>query len=499
MSTTPPADPQVTSPVVCVRPLYVIPICLVATLGGLLFGYDTGVISGANESLKARFELTDAMLGFATSCVLLGCATGVLVVGPLSDRFGRKLAMFLAAAMFLMSAIGTAIPQDIGTFVVFRFVGGVGVGIASISTPMYIAEITPAHIRGRMVAINQIAIAGGLAASAFVNYGIAHSQGDSASSEVQAWLVQSGWRWMFAAGILPSIFFALCLLPIPESPRWLVERGREDRAEDILAKVAGRAFADTELASIKAALLQEKGTWSELFSPRLRVPLLLGISLAILQQVTGINAFLYFGPSIFRSLGESTGLDAGLLQAAVITAAGMLFTIIAILTVDKWGRRPLMLIGTTGMGISLVCMGALAQVLSDPAALANWMLAFILLYIACFGLSVGPVVWVILSEIYPTAIRGRALGLATFFLWMADYVVTQTFPMMNAEGSWLVQTFHHAFPFYVYAAFCVVLIVVVWKFTPETKGRTLEEIEHFWHARRAFPVIAEVQDDQLPA
>ena len=495
MSNTPPVEPDSAPTIVRVCLSYVIPICLVATLGGLLFGYDTGVISGAIESLVARFGLSNFMKGLASGCVLWGCATGVLVVGPLSDRFGRKLAMFLAAAMFLISAVGTSLPSDIWVFILFRFLGGVGVGIASISTPMYIAEITPAHIRGRMVAINQIAIAGGIAASAFVNYWIAHAHdvpGPEANAAAQAWLVQSGWRWMFAAGILPAIVFAICLLPIPESPRWLVERGREDRARTILTKVGGAAFADAEFTNIKTSLSQEKGTWSELFSSALLVPLLVGISLAILQQVTGINAFLYFGPSIFKSFSASSGLDAGLLQAIVITAAGMLFTIIAIATVDKWGRRPLMLIGTAGMGIGLVSIGLLAQSMRDPATLVGWSLAFTLLYIACFGLSVGPVVWVILSEIYPTAIRGRALGLATFFLWMADYLVTQTFPMMNAEGSWLVRTFHHAFPFYVYAAFCVVLIVVVWRFTPETKGRTLEEIERFWHARQklssGFPV-----------
>lgn len=482
MSTNPPANLSTSASTIQVRLSYIIPICLVATLGGLLFGYDTGVISGAIESLVARFGLSEFMKGLASSCVLIGCAAGVLAVGPLSDRFGRKLAMFLAAGMFLISAIGTSLPHDIWTFILFRFLGGVGVGIASISTPMYIAEITPAHIRGRMVAINQIAIAGGLAASAIVNYWITHSHGDTHSPEVQLWLRDQGWRWMFAAGILPSIIFAICLLPIPESPRWLVERGREDRARDILAKVGGGAFADSEFTSIRASLSQARGTWADLMSPRLRVPLLVGISLAVLQQVTGINAFLYFGPSIFKSFSARTGLDEGLLQAIVITAAGMLFTIIAIATVDKWGRRPLMLIGTTGMGVSLVGMGVLAQISKDPAYVMGLMLSLILLYIACFGLSVGPVVWVILSEIYPTAVRGRALGLATCFLWIADYIVTQTFPMMNAEGSWLVRTFHHAFPFYIYAAFCVVLIVVVWRFTPETKGRTLEEIEQFWHA-----------------
>jgi sugar porter (SP) family MFS transporter len=452
---------------------YLLGVCLVATLGGLLFGYDTGVISGAIEPLTARFGLGDFMKGWATGCVLIGCAAGVLLVGPLSDRFGRKLAMFLAAAAFLASAVGTAVPPDIRTFILFRFLGGLGIGIASISTPMYIAEITPARIRGRMVAVNQIAIVGGIAASAFVNYFIARG-GD------QSWLIQSGWRWMFGAGIVPAVVFALLLIAIPESPRWLVEQGRDGEARVVLGQVGGAAFADAEVAGIRAALAQERGTWGELFSRSLRRPLILGITLAILQQVTGINVFMYFGATLFKTMSASMRMDAGLLQQILINGAGVLFTLIAIATVDHWGRKPLMVVGTTGMGLSLVAMGVMAQTLTQPEAASGWMLLFILLYIACFGLSVGPVTWVILSEIYPTAVRGRALGLATFFLWLADYAVTQSFPILDAKGSWWVEHFHHAFPFYLYAVFCVVLVLVVWRFVPETKNRTLEEIERMW-------------------
>ncbi len=455
---------------------YLLPICLVATLGGLLFGYDTGVISGAIEPLTARFLMSDFMKGWASGCVLVGCAAGVLLAGPISDRFGRRLAMFLAAAMFLASGIGTAVSSDIWIFVFFRVIGGVGIGIASISTPMYIAEITPAHVRGRMVAVNQIAIVGGIALTSFINYFIAKA-GD------QAWLIQSGWRWMFGMGIAPSVLFGLLLLWIPESPRWLIEMKREARAGEILGKVGGKEFADSELAGIKAAISREKGTWGELFSSRLRRPLFVGIALAVLQQVTGINVFLYFGATIFKSMSASTGVDAGLLQQFIINGAGVFFTIIAIATVDKWGRKPLMLIGAAGMGASLAAMGIMAQTLTNPATASGWMLLFIILYIACFGLSLGPVTWVILSEIFPTAVRGRALGLATCFLWMADYAVTQTFPILDAKGSWFVENFHHAFPFYVYAAFCLAVMGVVFKFVPETKGRSLEEIERSWTER----------------
>ena len=461
---------------------YLVPICLVATLGGLLFGYDTGVISGAIRFLTARFQLDVVMKGWASGCVLIGCATGVLIVGPVSDRFGRKKALLLAAALFLASAIGTSLPRDIWTFILFRWLGGIGIGIASMSTPMYIAEIAPAHLRGRLVSLNQIAIVGGILVVYFVNYFIAR-YGDL------AWNEAVGWRWMFASGALPSVAFALLLMGIPESPRWLVEMGRAEQARTILAKVAGEDFARAELASIRAALSEEKGNWAELFSRALRLPLVVGILLAILQQVTGINVFLYFGTTIFENMSASTGVDAGMLQQIIIGGASALSTVVAIATVDRWGRKPLMFLGAGGMGLSLAAMGIMAQNITDPTTVSGWMLLFIIIYVVCFGLSVGPVTWVILSEIYPTAVRGRALGLATFFLWMADYSVTQTFPIMDAKDSWFVQRFNHAFPFYIYAAFCVVLLLVLWSLVPETKGRSLEEIERGWSERKTKTAI----------
>src|SRR5512142_408483 len=251
LTIAPPAAPP---PATRIHLVYLLPICLVATLGGLLFGYDTGVISDAIEFLTVRFHLDVLMKGWASGCVLIGCATGVLIVGPISDRFGRKKALLLAAALFLASAIGTALPRNIWTFILFRWLGGIGIGIASMSTPMYIAEIAPAHLRGRLVSVNQIAIVGGILLVYFVNYFIAR-RGD------QAWNVATGWRWMFATGILPSVAFALLLLGIPESPRWLVEMGRADQANTILTKVTGTDFAQTELAAIRDALSAEKGTW----------------------------------------------------------------------------------------------------------------------------------------------------------------------------------------------------------------------------------------------
>lgn len=457
---------------------YLVPIILAATLGGLLFGYDTGVISGAIEPLTSKFSLSPVMKGWVSGCVLLGGALGVLIVGPLSDRYGRRKALLLAALLFILSSIGTAIPPTITIFVLFRFLGGLGIGIASMSTPMFIAEISPAHLRGRMVVINQIAIVSGLTVVYFANYGIAQL-GD------QVWLNETGWRWMFASGMIPSTLFFILILRIPESPRWMIEVAREQEAVNILARIGGSDYAGNELINIRRSILEEKGTWAEVFSRAMRVPLTLGIALAILQQVTGINVFMYFGTTIFRNIGQSTGVDAGMLQQSIVGVAGILFTVIAVLTVDRWGRKPLMILGSTGMLLSLLGMGSMAQWMIDPVEAAGGMLALIILYLGCYSLSAGPVIWVILSEIYPTRIRGRALGLATFALWLADFAVTQTFPMMDKNEP-LAERFNHAFPFYVYAIFCLVLLMVL-RFVPETKGKTLEEIERTWKRRYNKP------------
>jgi len=452
---------------------YLARVCAVATLGGLLFGYDTGVISGAIEFLTARFHLDALMKGWVSGCVLLGCAVGVLIVGPLSDRFGRKKALLLSAFLFLASALGTALPKDIFTLILFRFTCGLGIGIASMSTPMYIAEIAPAHLRGRLVSLNQIAIVSGIVLVYFINYFIAHF-GD------RAWNESFGWRWMFASGAVPSLLFAGLLGSVPESPRWLVQAGRCEHAQTILTKVSGPNYARAQLAEIRAALATEAGDWSELLSPGLRRPVAIGILLAILQQVTGINVFIYFGTTIFRNMSASTGVEAGMLEQIIVGGASALATLAAIATVDRWGRKPLMFVGAAGMGLSLLAMGLLAQNLADLSAVSSWMLLLIVLYVVCFGLSVGPVTWVILSEIFPTAVRGRAMGVATCFLWMADYLVTQTFPIMDAGDSWFVAHFHHAFAFYLYAVFCALLLVVLWGWVPETRGRSLEEIGRQW-------------------
>lgn len=446
--------------------VYVMLVCMVAALGGLLFGYDTGVINGAIGPLKAHFVLDANWAGWATGCALVGCAIGAGIAGVLSDWLGRKKVLIFSAVLFLISAAGTALPKDITIFIIYRIIGGLGVGAASMSSPMYIAEISPARIRGRMVSVNQFAIVTGFLVVYFVNYFIA-LQGD------QMWNQESGWRWMFGSEALPALLLLVLLFFVPESPRWLTKQDRSDEALEILTRVNGAVYAKTELLEIKDALAHESGSLKQLFQPGMKIVLVIGIVLAVLQQVTGINVFLYFGTEIFKKMGSDT--NAALLQTVIVGTVNLAFTIIAIWLVDRLGRKPLMIIGSAGMGLSLLGMGLMAYIQKTDL----WVLLFIIGYIACFALSVGPVTWVILSEIFPTRIRGRAMAIATVCLWMANYLISQTFPMMD-ENNWLLEKFHHAFPFWLYGIFCAVLVAFVWRFVPETKGKTLEEIERYW-------------------
>jgi MFS transporter, SP family, xylose:H+ symportor len=449
---------------------YVTQICLVATLGGLLFGYDTAVIAGAIGFLEVHFEMDPTMVGWAAGCALVGCIAGAAAAGWFSDRFGRRNALIVAAMMFLVSAIGTAIPRTLTEFILFRIIGGVGVGMASMTSPMYIAEISPARLRGRMVSVNQLAIVSGMLLVYFVNYFIA-GLGDD------AWNQTVGWRCMFGSEAIPALGLLLLMCFVPESPRWLCKQGRSEDARDILAKIGGTEHAAQEMAEIESALTEEQASLSQLLQPGMRAVLIIAIALAVLQQVTGINVFLYYAPEIFKSMAGAK-VDAALLQTIVVGAVNLSFTIIAIWSVDKLGRKPLMIVGSIGMGVSLTALGVAAFVGRADA----WLLTFVLSYIGCFALSVGPVTWVILSEVFPTKIRGRAMAIATCCLWAANYVVSQTFPVMD-KNAWLIEKFNHGFPFFVYAAFCVVLLGVVVFAVPETKGKTLEEIETYWYRK----------------
>jgi len=459
------AEPQATAPGRGPS-AYILLISIVAALGGLLFGYDTAVIAGAIGFLKTHFRLDPAMQGWVASSALLGCVIGVSFAGLFSDKFGRRRTLLLAGALFFLSAIGTSLPRDVAIFVIFRILGGVGIGIASMASPMYIAEISPAHIRGRMVSLNQFAIVSGILIVYFVNYFIA-GLGDA------AWQTAYAWRWMFASGLIPSGIFLALLQFVPESPRWLAENGQSDKALVTLAKIDGDEHAQKEMQAIEEAIEFEKQSINAVYAPGMRGLLLLGMALAALQQVTGINVFLYYGTEIFKKAGAT--VNAALAETVVVGIVNLAFTVIAVYTVDKLGRKPLLIFGSIGMGACLVAIGIAAQ----SGHVAAWLLLFLLGYIACFAMSVGPVTWVVLSEIFPTKIRGRAMSVATFSLWTANFIVSQTFPMMDSNLS-LVHLFHHAFPFYIYAGFCAVMALIVWQCLPETKGRTLEEIEMHW-------------------
>ncbi|MFD1187995.1 D-xylose transporter XylE [Pontibacter rugosus] len=450
---------------------YIVGITLAATLGGLLFGYDTAVISGAIGSLRIHFGLNDLQEGWAASSALVGCILGASVAGWVADRFGRKPGLIAAALFFTISAIGSAIPDTFSEFIVYRIVGGVGVGIASMLSPMYIAEIAPEHLRGRLVSLNQFAIVFGMLVVYFVNYWIA-GQGD------QTWNTETGWRWMFGSETIPAGLFLLLLLFVPHSPRWLMLVGQEQKADTVLSKIMNPEYAKKALAEIKASLHQD------LSKPKVRIlgqgfgwVVFIGIMLSVFQQITGINVILYYAPRIFSQLGGGT-TDTALLQTIVVGAVNLVFTVIAILTVDRLGRKPLMIFGSLGMGICITAVGTTAYLeITD-----SWILIFMLGYIASFALSLGPVVWVLLSEIFPNQIRGKAMAIAVAAQWISNFAVSQTFPMMMGN-SYLMDNFHGGFPFWIYGAMCIVTILFVWKFVPETKGKKLEDMEALWRKK----------------
>jgi len=440
---------------------YVYRCTYVAAVGGLLFGYDTAVVAGAIGFIRQKYELSPAMMGWVASCALIGCIIGAMFAGALSDRIGRKKVLMLSAVAFAVSSLGIMLPLGLSYFILFRFIGGIGIGIASMLSPLYISEIAPPAIRGRLISIYQMGIVIGILLIYFVNAGIA-------GLHDEAWNIESGWRWMFGSGIIPSLVFIYLLLNVPESPRWLAAKNRYEEAEEILVKVNGTEHAGNELNAIREALKEETGTFGSLLKPGLRVALIIGVILAILSQITGINAIMYYAPEIFKSTGD--GASSALLQTVLVGVINVLFTIAAIKYVDKWGRKKLLLIGSAGMA---VCLGMVGAAFHFSLSQGNMVLISILAYIAFFAVSLGPLTFVVVAEIFPTQIRGRAMSVAIFFLWVAVFAVSQTFPMLLASiGA--------AYTFWVYMLMAVVAFFFVWRMVPETKGKTLEEIELFW-------------------
>ena len=434
---------------------YVIAVTLVAAIGGLIFGFDTAIVAGATRYMKEQFSLNSLQEGWAVSVVLIGCMFGAGLAGPISDRIGRRRFMLISAVLFFVSAVGCAVPRTITEFVIFRFIGGLGIGSAAVLSPLYIAEIAPARIRGALVSVNQMAIVTGILLAYFVNWVFAGSG-------------PSNWRWMYAMGAIPSVLFFLLLLRVPESPRWLVKNGREDEAGAVLARVDTAEAAAKEIRDIKDTLTLGEGSIRELFRPAFRRPLLIAIVLAVFQQVTGINAILYYAPRIFEGAGFARMSAIG--QSTIVGLVNMLFTVVAIVLADRVGRRPLLLIATGGMGVSLVLLGAAFRF---PVLPASALLLIILLYIAFFASAMGPLVWVVMAEIFPIKVRGSAMGLATLVLWVADFAVTLTFPVISDK-------FHPSTAFWLYAAMCALDLVFIWLFLPETMGKSLEEIERSW-------------------
>jgi len=454
---------------------YLLFISLAAALGGFLFGYDTAVISGTIGFVKSQFDLNTVMEGWFVSSALVGCITGVAFAGELSDRFGRKRSLIFSGLMFSISVVGCALSASNAELVIFRLIGGIGVGIASMLSPLYISEVSPARIRGRMVALYQFAITIGILSAYFANAIMLRlSETLTGFNPAGIWhklLVDEVWRGMFGTEILPALLFFLVMFFVPSSPRWLVSKDRKEEAGRVLERINDREFAQRELSFIQESLAKEKrGSWSALFQKGIRVALLAGMGLAILSQFTGINAIIYYGPRIMEEAGIQ--LSDALGGQVIIGIVNVLATIVAILQIDKFGRKRLMQGGITGMFISLVVVGVLFLTGHSQGFL---LLVFILTFIASFAIGIGPVIWVLLSEIYPTRVRGRAMSVATLFLWVGTAIVGQVVP-------WMLDVLTPAITFFIFALCCIPVPLILRK-VPETKRLSLEEIENTWRAK----------------
>jgi SP family arabinose:H+ symporter-like MFS transporter len=441
-------------------------ITITVAIGGLLFGFDTAVISGIIGMVKEQFSLNTALEGWLVSSGLLGCIIGVIATSFISDKIGRKKSSLLAALMFLLSAIGCAFAHDFTLLVIARLIGGIGVGMASVLSPMYIAEFAPAKSRGQMVSYYQLAITVGILLAYFSNaLLLSFSQGDFANERSRWFFKLEPWRPMFLMMAIPSILFLLRLIKVPESPRWLVLVNRRTEAESILHQVRTPDEAHKEIAQIEGSIETSSAKRPSLLSPGVKLPLLIGIVLAVLQQFSGINAIIYYGPSIFQSAGIAAG--NALVFQVIIGAINVLFTFVAIHYADIFGRKFLLKTGLTGIILSLIFCGLLFYIGQTQGTL---LLVLMLVYIACFAFSLGPVTWVIINEIFPTEVRVKAVSICTLALWIAVWLVGQFFP-------WLLEKAGAAVTFWMFALFSLVNFFFSWNVVKETKGKTLEEME----------------------
>lgn len=450
-------------------------IAATASIGGLLFGYDTGVINGTQFYFSKYFELSAAMKGWVVGSALVGCFVGAIVAGYLSERFGRKNSLILSAILFTLSAWGSGLPdflpQSVQLLVVFRLIGGLGIGIASMNAPTYIAELSPAHSRGKMVSLYQMAIVIGFFVVFLATYFIGQS-GD------ETYNLTYGWRVMFWSELIPCLLFLVLLLFIPKSPRWLALKGREVEARVVLDRLHGEKLAAEEYDSIKKSLKTDKTNFSDIFRRGVLPIVIIGAVFSALQQFTGINAVLYYGSDIFeKALGF--GQSEILAQQVLLAGVNFAFTFVAMFTVDKWGRKPLVLAGSIGMllGFSLLSFTLMTKNVGVVS------LVGILLFIGSFAMSMGPVVWVMLSEMFPNRIRSTAMSVAVAAQWAANYFVSQTFPMVaesreNVQGVW-----NGSLPYFIFIAFIVIIIWFTMRYLPETKGKSLEQLEDSWKQR----------------
>lgn len=450
---------------------FILGITLASAMGGLLFGYDWVVIGGAKPFYERFFDITNSpsLQGWAMSSALVGCLFGAMASGYLADRLGRKIPLIVAAGLFTIAAIGTGAVNQFNLFILFRIIGGLGIGLASAISPMYIAEISPAKMRGRLVSVNQLTIVIGILAAQFINYLIAETVPIGATNEfiLNSWNGQTGWRWMFWAGTIPAVLFFILSFLIPESPRFLAKMGKWQAASNTLEKIGGTAYAVQEQKEIAETLkgTQNKIDWRALLSKKIRPILFLGIVLAVFQQWCGINVIFSYADEIFTSAGYSVG---DMLFNIVITGTvNLIFTVLAMRMVDSWGRRKLMLLGSIGLAVIYFMLGT--SYFFDLKGLA--ILILVLVAIATYSMTLAPITWVILSEIFPNSIRGTAMAIATTTLWIACFALTYTFPLFN---NWL----HASGTFWLYSFISLSGFFFLLKKLPETKGKSLEEIEN---------------------
>jgi sugar porter (SP) family MFS transporter len=449
---------------------YVWLISSVAALGGLLFGWDWVVIGGAKPFFQRYFQLTsEAQIGWANSCALIGCLVGALLAGGLSDRYGRKRLLILSAFLFAVTSIGNALAGTFSVFIFWRMLGGVAIGLASNLSPLYIAEVAPAQMRGKLVSINQLTIVVGILLAQIINWSLVRHLPAGATDEFirNSWFGQQGWRWMFGLTAAPSLLFFLGMLAVPESPRWLAKNGRPELAQKILAKIGGATYAAAAMAEISSTLASaevQRVRFTELLNPKLAKVLVLGVTLAVFQQWCGINVIFNYAEEIFKAAGYD--ISSVLSNIAWTGSVNLAFTFVALGTVDRVGRRPLMLFGAAGLAL---IYAAIALCYANGVN-GLPVLLLVLAAIGCYAMSLAPVTWVVISEIFPNRLRGTAMSVAVSALWIACFILTYTFPILNSRlGA--------AGTFWLYAAVCVAGLVFVFIKLPETKGRSLEQIE----------------------